>query len=303
MSAVPLADEVHELARERDALILAHNYQAPPVQEAADFVGDSLALARIAAGVENSVIVLAGVLFMAETAKILSPEKVVVLPDPDAGCPMADMMTAAQAEEWRAADPGVPLVTYVNSSAEVKARSDVCCTSSNAVQVVRSLDAPKVLFGPDRNLASWVARHVPDTEVVAWDGCCIVHDLLSPETARATVEAHPDAEVLAHPECLPEVLDLADHVLSTSGMIERVAVSHAEEFVVFTEGGLLHGLAKAAPGKRFHQPDPPMVCADMKLTTLEKVRDSVRDLEVAIDVDEDVREAALAAVERMVAVG
>jgi quinolinate synthase len=301
--ATRLAEEIRTLAEERDAVILAHNYQIAAVQDVADFVGDSLGLAREAARVEADVIVFAGVHFMAETAKILSPDKTVLLPEIDAGCPMADMITRDTLVAWKDEHPGVPVVTYVNSTAEVKAVSDVCCTSANSIEVVRSLGADRILFTPDHNLASWVARSLPDVEVIGWDGMCIVHDRLTLEVAEAAIAAHPEAEVLAHPECRPEVVDLADQVLSTSQMLVHAAASDADEFVVLTEGGLLHALRRAAPGKRFHEPEPKMVCRNMKKTDLESVRSSLAEMRYEIDVPEDVRVAALTAVERMVAVG
>jgi len=298
-----LTEEVRRLAAERDAVILAHNYQRPEVQDAADFVGDSLGLSRQAAATEASVIVFAGVRFMAETAKILAPSKTVLLPEPAAGCPMADMIMAEQAEAFKAAHPGVPLVTYVNSSAEVKAVSDVCCTSANAPEVVRSLGVERVLFAPDRNLAAWVAAQVPEVEVVAWDGFCPTHDRVTAEAVQAEKREHPEAEVLVHPECRPEVVALADAVLSTSGMLRHAAASDADEFIVVTEEGLLHGLEQAAPGKRFWGLCPPMLCPNMKLTTLQKLRDCLRDMTGAVEVPEDVRAKAARAVERMVAIG
>lgn len=298
-----IADEIRELAQERDAVIIAHNYQRGEVQDVADFVGDSLGLARQAARTPASVIVFAGVHFMAETAKILSPFKTVLMPEPRAGCPMADMMTATDLAAWRKANPGVPVVTYVNSTAAVKALTDVCVTSANAVDVVRSLGAPKVLFGPDRNLASWVARSLPDVEIIPWDGFCPTHEQVSAEQLAQEQARHPNAEVIAHPECRPEVVDMADAVLSTSQMLCHVATSSAEEFIVVTEEGLLHGLAKAAPGKRFLNLEPRMICPNMKVTTIEKVRDCLRDMSGEIVVTEDVRLAALASVEKMIAIG
>ncbi|MBU4557265.1 MAG: quinolinate synthase NadA [Actinobacteria bacterium] len=298
-----IADEIRELAQERDAVIIAHNYQRGEVQDVADFVGDSLGLARQAARTPASVIVFAGVHFMAETAKILSPFKTVLMPEPRAGCPMADMMTATDLAAWRKANPGVPVVTYVNSTAAVKALTDVCVTSANAVDVVRSLGAPKVLFGPDRNLASWVARSLPDVEIIPWDGFCPTHEQVSAEQLAQEQARHPNAEVIAHPECRPEVVDMADAVLSTSQMLCHVATSSAEEFIVVTEEGLLHGLAKAAPGKRFLNLEPRMFCPNMKVTTIEKVRDCLRDMSGEIVVTEDVRLAALASVEKMIAIG
>jgi quinolinate synthase len=298
-----LAGEIRALGAERRAVILAHNYQRAEVQDVADFVGDSLGLSRQAAATDAEVIIFAGVHFMAETAKILAPDKTVVMPEALAGCPMADMIDADKLAAWKAEYPGVPVVTYVNSTAEVKALTDVCCTSANAPAVVRSLGVPRVLFAPDRNLAAWVATQVPDVEVIAWQGYCPTHDRITAQMIVDAVEKHPGAEVIAHPECRPDVLELADAVLSTSGMLRHAAESPAMAFIVVTECGLLHALEKAAPGKRFFTPKPGPLCPNMKLTTLEKTRDAVRDLTPAIEVDEAVRAAALAAVERMVAIG
>ena len=293
---------IRELARERDAVILAHNYQRPEVQDVADFVGDSLGLSRQAAETSSSVIVFAGVHFMAETAAILAPERTVVLPEYRAGCPMADMITPDALAEWRERYPGVPVVTYVNSSADVKALSDVCVTSANAVQVVRSLGAPRIIFAPDRNLAAWVAEQLPQVEVIAWPGFCPTHERVTPAMVTSAIGEHTDAEVLVHPECRPEVTALATAVLSTSQMIAWVQDSPATDFVIVTEQGLLHGLSKAAPGKRFHELDPPLICPNMKRTTLESVEHALTTLEPRITVAPDVREAALAAVEKMVSI-
>jgi quinolinate synthase len=295
--------EIRRLARERDAVVIAHNYQRGEVQDVASFVGDSLGLSREAAQTDASVIVFAGVHFMAETAKILSPERTVLLPEPGAGCPMANMITAEQTRAFKAEHPGLPLVTYVNSSAAVKAETDICCTSANAVAIVRSLGVPKVLFAPDRNLATWVASQLPEVEIIAWDGFCPIHDAVTPKMVIEMVDIHPLAEVLTHPECRPEVNALADAVLSTSGMLRHVVTSPADEFVVVTEAGLIHGLSKAAPGKRFYNVEPKMLCPNMKLTTLTKVRDCVRDMAGEVTVPEDIRVRALSAVERMVALG
>ncbi len=298
-----LHQHIRDLASERGAVILAHNYQRPEVQDVADFVGDSLGLSRTAASTDKPVIVFAGVHFMAETAKILAPDKTVIMPEARAGCPMADMITAEQLVAWKAQYPGVPVVTYVNSSAAVKALTDICCTSANAVEVVRSLGVAKVLFAPDRNLGAWVAEQVPEVEIVAWQGFCPTHERITPKAVMDAIDAHPEAEVLAHPENRPEVLALADAVLSTSQMLEYAKRSPSLEFIVVTEEGLLHGLAKAAPGKRFYTPSPSPVCPNMKLTTLEKVRDCLVEMAPEITVPDDVRVAALAAVERMVAIG
>lgn len=299
----PLAAEVRRLAEERNAVILAHNYQRPEVQDVADFVGDSLGLSRQAAATDADVIVFAGVHFMAETAAILAPEKLVVMPEDRAGCPMADMITAQKLAAWRSEWPGVPVVTYVNSSAEVKAGSDICCTSANAVEVVRWLDTDRVLFAPDRNLAAWVASQLPEVDVIAWEGYCPTHDRVTAEQVLEASQAHPGAEVLVHPECRPEVVALADKVLSTSQMLREAAASEADEFVIVTEQGLLHALAKAAPFKRFYGVGRGVLCPNMKLTTLEKVASCLEELEPRIAVPEDVRGRALAAVERMIAIG
>ena len=295
--------EIRGLARERGAVILAHNYQRAEVQDVADFVGDSLGLSRQAAATGADMIVFAGVHFMAETAKILAPDKTVLLPEPDAGCPMADMITGPALEAWKAEHPGVPVVTYVNSSAEVKAASDVCVTSANAVSVVRALGARRILFAPDRNLGSWVARSLPDVHVELWDGWCPVHDDVTAEQVREARQKHPDALVLAHPECRPEVVDLADAVLSTSQMLSFSAQSKAGEFVIVTESGLLNALSKAAPGKHFFELAPRMLCPNMKLTTMQKVRDCLAESTGEVVVPKAVRERALAAVEKMIAIG
>jgi quinolinate synthase len=298
-----LAATIRALAVQRRAVILAHNYQRPEVQDVADFVGDSLGLSRTAAETDADVIIFCGVHFMAETAKILAPGKIVVLPVLDAGCPMADMITAPKLAAWKAEYPGVPVVTYVNSTAEVKAITDVCCTSANAPQVVRSLGVERVLFAPDRNLAHWVAEQVPGVEVIAWQGFCPTHERIRAQHVQAAKDAHPDAEVLAHPECRPEVLALADAVLSTSGMLRHAAASAAEEFIVVTEEGLLHGLEKAAPDKRFFTLDPCPVCPNMKKTALPDVLRALQTLEPRIEVSAEVRARALAAVKRMIAIG
>jgi quinolinate synthase len=240
---------------------------------------------------------------MAETAKLLAPEKTVLLPRTDAGCPMADMITAEQLAAWKATNPGLPVVMYVNSSAEVKALTDVCCTSANAVAVVRALGAPRVLFGPDRNLGGWIASQVPEVEMVLWDGCCPIHDQVTAEAVLAAKAEHPDAVVVAHPECRAEVSALADAVLSTSQMLRYAAASDADEIIVVTESGLLHGMERAAPGKRFYHIAPPMVCPNMKLTRLAHVRDALRDLVGEVVVPPEIAAAARNSVKRMTEIG
>jgi quinolinate synthase len=298
-----LSTEIRELAEKHDAVLLAHNYQRAEVQDVADYVGDSLGLSRTAAETSSTTIVFAGVHFMAETAKILAPDKRVLLPERRAGCPMADMVTGEQLRAWKSQHPGVPVVTYVNSSAEVKAESDTCVTSANAVAVVRALGVKRILFAPDRNLGNWVARALPEVEVVLWEGWCPTHDEVTVEQVLAAREAHPGAPLIAHPECRPEVVDLADAVLSTSQMLAFAENDPATEFVVVTESGLMHGLQKAAPGKRFHELSPRMLCPNMKLTTLEKVRDALLLGQHEIVVDADVAGRAFRAVDRMVSIG
>jgi quinolinate synthase len=304
MTDIPaLSAQIRELAKERGAVILAHNYQRAEVQDVADFVGDSLGLSRQAAATDAETIVFAGVHFMAETAKILAPAKTVLLPEPRAGCPMADMITGEALCAWKAEHPGVAVVTYVNSSAEVKAESDVCVTSANAVAVVRALGASHILFAPDKNLGHWVARSLPGVTVDAWEGWCPTHDQVTSAQVLAAREAHPGALVMAHPECRPEVVDLADAVLSTSQMLNFAATAPAEEFVVVTESGLIHGLEKAAPGKRFFELSPRMLCPNMKITTLQKVHDCLANGTGEVEVSQSVSVRALAAVEKMIAIG
>lgn len=298
-----LSAEIRALAEQRDAVVIAHNYQRAEVQDVADFTGDSLGLSREAAATDADTIVFAGVHFMAETAKILAPEKRVLLPEPRAGCPMADMITGQGLRAWKAEHPGVPVVTYVNSSAEVKAESDVCVTSANAVAVVRALGTDRILFAPDRNLGSWVARSLPEVEILLWDGWCPTHEDVTPEMLLAAREAHPEARVMAHPECRPEVVDLADAVLSTSQMLAFAASDPAGSFIVVTESGLVHALRKAAPAKTFFELAPRMLCPNMKLTTLAKVRDALLLDQHEVTVEPDIARRARAAVERMVAIG
>lgn len=297
-----LIADIQRLRSERRAVILAHNYQRPKVQDIADFTGDSLGLSRQAARTKAQVIVFCGVHFMAQTAKLLSPEKTVLLPDRDAGCPMADMITPEQLREFKAQHPGAPVVAYVNTTAEVKAEADVCCTSANAVEVVAALDADKVLFVPDQHLGRWVARHVPDKEIVLYPGFCPTHQFITTEMIREAKQEHPQALVMAHPECAEQVLDLADAVLSTSGMLRYAQESEVHEFIVATELGLVHPLQKENPGKRFYALLA-AVCPNMKLTTLESVRRSLEQNVHQIDIEDDIAEPARRSVERMVAVG
>lgn len=293
-----LIREIRTLAKDRKAILLAHSYQRGEVQDVADVTGDSLGLSLAAAKTDARVIVFCGVHFMAESAAILSPGKTVLLPRVDAGCPMADMITAADVRGVRAQYPGVPVVTYVNSSAEVKAESDVCCTSANAVSVTKSVDARRVYLAPDRNLAQWVARHT-DQEVLYWNGFCPTHENLTADMVREAMLKNPGAPFIAHPECRPEVLDLADAVRSTSGMIEYCAASSAPTIIVGTEMGLFHRLKKDSPGKTFVAASTRLVCPNMKLTTLEDVRDALDRMDNVVTVPESVRVRAAQALERM----
>lgn len=293
-----LAERIVELKEEQSAVILAHNYQVPAVQEVADLVGDSLELARAATTIDADVIVFAGVDFMAETAAILSPAKTVLLPAADACCPMADMVAAGEVRVLRERFPEAAVVAYVNTSAEVKAESDICCTSANAVAVVESLDAEEVIFLPDRNLARYVARFTKK-EILPWDGYCIVHDRMTADEVTAARRAHPDAEVLVHPECRPEVIDRADRVFSTSGMVRHACESPRREFVIGTEVGLLHQLEKKCPGKAFYPLSNKAVCVNMKKTDPAKVLAALERLEPRVTVPEETAARARTAIERM----
>jgi quinolinate synthase len=293
-----LAKRIAALKEERDAVILAHNYQIPAVQEVADLVGDSLELARAATKVDAGVIVFAGVDFMAETAAILSPAKTVVLPAADACCPMAEMVVPGEVRVLRERFPEAAVVAYVNTSAAVKAESDICCTSANAVAVVNSLDADEVIFLPDRNLGRYVARFTKK-EILPWDGYCIVHDRMTAGDVEEARRAHPDAEVLVHPECRPGVIDLADHVFSTSGMVRHACASPCREFVIGTEVGLLHQLEKKCPGKVFYPLSNRAVCVNMKKTDLAKVLAALERLEPRVTVPAETAARARVAIQRM----
>jgi quinolinate synthase len=295
-----LIAEIAALKREHDAAILAHNYQRPEIFEVADVVGDSLELAREGARVAAGTIVLCGVHFMAETAKILSPEKTVLLPDLRAGCSLADSVSGdslrARAAELRALYPDLQVMCYVNTSAEVKAASDVCCTSSNAVTIARALPTHHILFVPDRNLAAYVQENT-DKTIIAWDGGCYVHQQIRPEQLLAVKRHLPQVEILAHPECRADVLGLADQVLSTSGMIRHASASAGTDFLVVTECGLSDRLLLEVPGKRFYKACK--LCQYMKMITLEATRDALRHQRYAISLPEDVRQGALRALTRM----
>lgn len=294
--------EIQKLKKERNAVILAHNYTLGEVQDVADYTGDSLELARRAVQIDADVIVFCGVYFMAETAKILNPAKTVLIPDASAGCPMADMITARQLRELKAAHPGAVAVCYVNSTAEVKAECDICVTSGNAEKVMATIGRDKeILFVPDRHLGSHIASK-EGREYVLWQGHCPVHDALSPETVTMMRKKHPGAPVLAHPECSKAVRDLADECLSTGGMCEYARKCAADTVLVGTETGILHRLRRENPSKTFIPVSTELVCADMKKITLENLSASLRDMKTRVEVPAETAEKARRAIEAMLAV-
>jgi quinolinate synthase len=312
-----LQDQVRALAEERNAIILAHNYQVPEVQDVAHFVGDSLGLSRQAAAAEAEVIAFCGVHFMAETASILSPDKTVLLPDLAAGCSLADSITADQLRAWKAEHPGAIVVMYVNTTAEVKAETDYCCTSSNAVRVVEHIrrehgDDVEILFGPDMWLGAYVER-VTGRRLHVWDGECHVHAGIRPRDISAVRAAHPGAEFMIHPECgcttqVMEYVAAGDvdrehtHMLSTGGMLDFARGSDADTFIVATETGMLHPLAKENPSKSFIPANRAAACRYMKMITLPKLHDTLRDLKPRVKVDPELAERARIPIERMVAI-
>ena len=299
-----LVAAIERLKRDRNAIVLAHYYQEPEIQDIADFIGDSLELSRKAASTDADVIVFCGVHFMAETAKILSPEKTVVLPDLDAGCSLADDCPADAFADFRAKHPDHVVVSYINCTAAVKAQSDLICTSSNAVDLVQQLPTDRpVLFAPDQNLGRWVQRQ-SGRELTLWPGRCIVHETFSEEALLRLKLEHPDAEVIAHPECQEHLLDLADFIGSTSKLLNRTQSSAAETFIVLTEPGILHQMKQRAPGKTLL--DVPGVdgcscnaCPYMRLNTLQKLHDCLENLEPAIELEEELRLRALLPIQRM----
>ena len=294
-----LAEEIRRLKKERNAIILAHNYQVPEVQDVADVVGDSYSLSQHAAETDSDVIVFCGVHFMAESAKILSPNKTVLLPVRDAGCPMADMVTAPKLREMKAKYPDAAVVCYVNSSAEVKAESDVCCTSSNALKVVESLENKQVIFVPDKNLGSYIASKVKNKEIILWKGFCITHKRVKVEEVQKIRQLHPNAKILMHPECEPEVQKLADFLGSTSAIIKYAGEIPEKDIIIGTEEGILHLLKKQNPDKNFYLLSTGLICTNMKKTRLEDVHSALLNMQHEIHVDEDIRIKALKSLERM----
>lgn len=293
-----LHEKIRDLARKKNALILAHNYQSGEIQDVADHVGDSLELARVAASNTASIIVFCGVHFMAESAYILSPGKKVLLPDITAGCPMADMVTAEALRLRKKELPDAQVVTYINSPAAAKAESDVICTSSNAVRIVQRIEAREILFVPDKNLGSWVSRFT-DKKIHLWEGFCPIHALITKDEIEKIKNEHPDAILMVHPECSPEVIDLADEVLSTGEMVRFVETTLHKKIIVGTESGMVHKLRKAAPDKEFILASDNFTCKNMKKTTLEKVYAALETEEPSITVDEQTACRARTALDRM----
>jgi len=298
-----LKERIAEWKSRRNAILLVHNYQLPEVQDVADYVGDSLELSRKAAASRAEVIVFCGVHFMAETASILCPDGTVLLPDPRSDCPMARMITAPRLRELKRRHPGAVVVCYVNSTADVKAESDLCCTSANAQEVVESIPPDReIIFVPDKYLGAYTAART-GRELVLWEGYCPTHACITPQDIERARAEHPGAAVMVHPECLPEVCALADVVASTSGMCRFARESHACEFVVGTEVGLLHRLRKENPDKLFWPASEAAVCANMKRNTLEKVLWALESMEHEVRVEPQVRERAMSAIEAMVSAG
>jgi quinolinate synthase len=300
-----LEDAIRRLKLERNAVILAHYYQESEIQDLADFVGDSLQLSQQAAKTDADVIVFCGVHFMAETAKILNPTKVVVVPDLTAGCSLADGCPAPVFAKWLEQFPGHTVVSYINCSADVKALSDVICTSSNAVKIVKALEGEKIVFAPDRHLGAFVKKQANRPDIVTWEGTCIVHETFSEKRLLELLVQHPDAEVIAHPECTEGILRHAHHIASTSGLIDYAVKSDKQKFIVATEAGILHKMQKAVPGKTLIAAPPEdescacNMCPFMRKNTLEKLYLCMRDLQPQVDVPEAVRVRALQPIQRM----
>jgi quinolinate synthase len=300
MSDHNLIDKIGKLKKKRNAIIIAHNYQRDEVQDIADFTGDSLGLSRIAAKTDADVIVFCGVHFMAESASILSPDKIVLMPDINAGCPMANMITADQLRSLKKEHPSAMVLSYVNTTAAVKAETDICCTSSNALNIVEKLkDVKEIIFVPDKYLASYVSAKT-GRKFITWNGYCPTHVKIQASDILRQKEAHPDAKVIVHPECTVPVVEIADKVLSTEGICKFVQESSASEFIVGTETGILHRLRKENPDKIFYPASEHAVCPNMKLTTLEKVLWSLESMQHEVKVPEEIRVKAKNAVDRMV---
>jgi len=294
-----LHQKIRDLAKAKKAIILAHNYQSAPIQDVANLCGDSLEMSIKAAATDADIIVCCGVRFMAETAAILCPDKIVLMPNPEAGCPMADMVTPEALLRRKGDLGGIPVITYVNSSAAVKAVSDICCTSANVIKVVNALKEKEVLMTPDRNLARYAAANT-DKKIHLWDGYCPFHNDLSVEAVKASKAAHPKALFVVHPECRPDVLELADSIQSTSGMIRFAGESSADQFILGTETGLIHAISKALPEKKFFPVSDQLVCPDMKKTQLQDIWNCLEKMSGRVVVEEAIRIKAMNAVKKMI---
>ncbi|MBN2134746.1 MAG: quinolinate synthase NadA [Acidobacteria bacterium] len=296
-----LAEEILELKKERNAVILAHNYQVPQVQLIGDYLGDSFDLSKRAAQTTADTIVFCGVFFMAESAKILSPSKIVLLPELSARCSLADSIEAEDVRKMKAKHPNAVVVTYINSSAEVKAESDVCCTSANALKVVESLDEDEILMIPDINLANWVEKQT-SKKIIKWNGACHVHHRLTAKEIMDAKKLAPNAPVIAHPECREEILELSDYILGTSGMLKLAKEIKDEELIIATELGLVQRMQRENPDKKIYPVTVRMICEYMKETTLESVRDALKMEQHKIDVPEEIRVKAYKSLDRMLSV-
>ena len=298
-----LIEKINRLKREKNAVILAHCYQNAEIDEVADFVGDSLYLSQKAEETDADIIVFAGVYFMAQTAKILNPNKKVLLPNLKAGCDMADMVNLQQLREFKNKFPNIPTVCYINSTAEVKSECDICCTSSNAIKIVESLKEPKILFLPDKNLGKWVEKQLGNVEVITYDGCCPIHNDLIPQSLKDTKAQYPNALVLAHPECREEFSSLADYVGSTTGIMNYVKNSDAKEFIIATEKGVVDRLKRDYPEKSFYNiNDKPTICKSMKLNSLLDIYYALKNETPEINVEPELAKKALGCIDRMLEV-
>ncbi len=294
-----LIDQINKIRKEKDVVILVHNYQIGEVQDIADHRGDSLELSRIAAKSDKKIILFCGVYFMAETASILCPDKKVLIPDPKAGCPMASMITAGDVRELRARHPGAVVVGYVNTSADVKAEIDICCTSTNAVAIVSKIDPRKeIIFIPDKYLADYASRKT-GRRLISWDGYCPTHVKIMPEDIIKQLRQHPKAKIMVHPECRPEVIEMADFALSTGKMCAYARDSKDKEFIVGTEIGIIYRLSKDNPGKKFYPASEHGICPNMKRTNLEKILWSLEEERYEVRVSDDIRRRARAAINKM----
>lgn len=299
MKKQEIVERIQKLKRELNAVIIAHNYQIGDVQDVADFVGDSLELSQKAAQIETEMIVFCGVHFMAETAAILSPEKTVLIPEIDAGCPMADMIDGGEMREWKKQYPGRKVVCYVNTTAEVKAECDVCCTSSNALEVVESLEGDEILFAPDKNLAAYVARF-SKKRIIPWDGYCYVHNTILARDIEEKRRLYPDAEVWVHPECRPEVIDASDKVFSTGKMVKGARETEKKTIILGTEAGMVYRLKKENPDKDFYPAKDLAFCFNMKKIDLNGVLRSLENRVHMVEVPPEIRRRALGAIEKMI---